>query len=307
MPLDPIVASMLEQMAAAGAPPLPDMSLPDARAMYREMQAALPKPDLASVEDAEAGAVPLRIYRSSQDACPAIVYFHGGGWVIGDLDTHDSVCRQLALGTGAAVIAVDYRLAPEHPFPAALDDCYAATCWASSHAVELNIDPARLAVAGDSAGGNLATCVCLRIREEGGPRLRHQLLVYPVTDTAMDTASLKENAEGYLLTRDAMVWFFDQYLGKGGKNRDNPYAAPAKAKSLAGLPPACIITAEFDPLRDEGEAYGQALATAGVPVKAQRFDGMIHGFFGMTDMLAGSKAAMALATAEVARAFSSQP
>ena len=303
MPIDPLVASMLEQMAAAGAPALSEMSPQDARAMYREMQAPLPKPELASVEDTEADKTPVRIYRTSEALSPCVVYFHGGGWVIGDLETHDSVCRQLALGTGATVMAVDYRLAPEHPFPAALDDCYAAACWASSHAVELNIDPNRMAVAGDSAGGNLATCVCLRIKAEGGPRLCHQLLVYPATDTAMDTASHKENAEGYLLTRDSMVWFWDHYLGKGGANKSSPYAAPIKAESLAGLPPACIITAEFDPLRDEGEAYGKALAAAGVPTLVKRFDGMIHGFFGMTDALTGSKAAMDLATAELKKAF----
>lgn len=302
MPLDPIVASMLEQMAAAGAPPLSEMSPPDARAMYREMQAALPSPELASVEDARAKDVPVRIYRANKKpGGPALVYYHGGGWVIGDLETHDAVCRQLAAAIDATVIAVDYRLAPEHPFPAAIDDCYLATCWVADQADKLGIDPQRLAVGGDSAGGNLAACVSLRARDEDGPAIAHQLLIYPATDTAMDTPSQQDNAEGYLLTKDSMVWFWNHYLG--GKNQQNPYAAPLHAQSLADLPPACVITAEFDPLRDEGEAYAAKLTAAGVPTVVKRYDGMIHGFFGMTDLLAGSKEAMALAANELKKAF----
>ena len=303
MPLDPVFAEMLKQMADAGGPPLDEMSPADARQMYRGMQADLPKPAIGKVVDQQADDIPIRVYYPGDAAAaPCVVYFHGGGWVIGDLTTHDSVCRQLADKTGFTLISVDYRLAPEHPFPAAIDDCYAATRWVAEHAAALKVDPAKIAVAGDSAGGNLSACVCLKAREEGGPAIACQLLIYPVTDTALDTSSYRDNADGYLLTLDSMIWFWEHYLGHGelkaGEpgNRDNPLAAPAKADSLAGLPPACVITAEFDPLRDEGEAYAQRLIDEGVATEVRRYDGMIHGFFGMTNLVEGSRQAMTFAT-----------
>ncbi|HIG00948.1 MAG TPA: alpha/beta hydrolase, partial [Myxococcales bacterium] len=203
-----------------------------------------------------------------------------GGFVIGDLDTHDGTCRELAVGAECLVVSVDYRLAPEHPFPAAPEDCYAATAWLAEHCAELGGDPARLAVGGDSAGGNLAAAVALMARERGGPPLAHQLLIYPVTDYGFDTASYRENAEGYMLTRPLMEWFWNHYLADPAQG-DNELASPLRAASLAQLPPATVITAEFDPLRDEGEAYAQRLSEAGVKTEMTRYDGVFHGFFGM--------------------------
>ncbi len=295
MPLHPTLKNLLQQMAAAGAPPMTEMSPTEAREMYNTMQTGYPEPEIEEIVDSKAGDIPIRIYRPSADTNPCIVYFHGGGWVIGDLTTHDSVCRQLALATGFTVIAVDYRLAPEAPFPAAIDDCYASTCWVAENAAALGIDPNNIAVAGDSAGGNLSACVCLKARQEASLNLACQLLIYPVTDTALDTVSYSDNAEGYLLTRDSMIWFWDHYLGKDDAARNNPLAVPSKADNLAGLPPACVITAEFDPLRDEGEAYAQRLAEQGVPTRVKRYDGMIHGFFGMTHLLEDANDAMAFA------------
>jgi len=302
MPLDPTVEVMLQQMADAGGPALTEMSPPDAREMYRTLQAESPKPEVASVEDRKAGEIPVRIYKvSDQSNQPVVVFFHGGGWVIGDLETHDSACRQLAIAAECTVIAVDYRLAPEHPFPASIDDCFEATRWVADNASSLGVDANRLTVAGDSAGGNLAACVCLKAKEASGPEIGFQLLIYPVTDARMNTDSYEANKDGYMLTKEGMEWFWDLYTG--GDHVDNPHASPMSASDLSGLPAACIITAEYDPLRDEGEAYGAALSAAGVTTNAVRFDGMIHGFFGMTDLLEGSRKAMDLAAAELVRAF----
>ncbi|HKI73737.1 MAG TPA: alpha/beta hydrolase, partial [Pseudomonadales bacterium] len=263
MALDPIVEQMLTQMAEAGGPTLAEMTLADARAMYRMMGENFSRPQMDSIEDTTANGVSVRIYRpSAADKLPCLVYFHGGGWVIGDLESHDNVCRTLADQIGCVVIATDYRLSPEHPFPAPLDDCYTVTRWAADNADALNIDAAKIAVGGDSAGGNLSACVALRIKQEGGPALVHQLLMCPVTDAAMDTASYSENAEGYMLTRDTMTWFFGHYLGD--TDSKNPYISPLHAEDLSGLPPATVITAQYDPLRDEGEAYAGRLKAAGV-------------------------------------------
>ncbi len=213
-----------------------------------------------------------------------LVWFHGGGWVIGDLDTTDVCCRLLANRSDAVVVSVDYRLAPEDPFPAGLEDCMTAVAWTVENAELLGVDPTRLAVGGDSAGGNLAAVVAQRNRDEFGPAIRFQLLVYPATDLTLSHPSVKENGEGYFLTRDAMVWFTDHYLS-GGADPKDPRVSPLFADSAAGLPPALVITAEFDPLRDEGEAYGAWLQEAGVPTTIVRYDGQIHGFFGMVGML----------------------
>ena len=210
------------------------------------------------------------------------MYFHGGGWVIGDLDTHDVVCHAIARRAGAVVVSVDYRLAPEHKFPAAVVDCYAATEWVSANAERVGIDPARISVGGDSAGGNLAAVVCLKSRDENGPRIALQVLVYPVTDlSSFATGSYGEFAEDHYLTRSLMEWFRGYYLSSTEDAR-NPHASPLLAASLSDLPPALVITAECDPLRDEGEAYAKRLEQAGVPVTCMRYAGMIHPFFSMS-------------------------
>jgi acetyl esterase len=283
MPLDPQARFVLDQLAAAGAPQLHEMSPAEARKAFEAMQLPVPGETVARVENrvlpGPAGEVPARLYvpAGAPERSPGVVYFHGGGWVIGSPDTHDTLCAALANRTGARVLSVDYRLAPEHRFPAAAEDCYAATCWIAEHGDAFDVDATRLAVAGDSAGGNLAAVVALMARDREGPRLRHQVLLYPVTDHDFDTPSYLENAEGYLLTRDAMRWFWNHYVPDPAR-RDEPYAAPLRAEKLSGLPPATVVTAEFDPLRDEGEAYAGRLRDAGVAVESIRYDGMIHGF-----------------------------
>jgi len=304
MPLHAKSKEFLEQLAAAGMPPLGSLPVPETREAFKGVAAfGGPPQSLARVEErtipGPAGEIPLRIYTPEvRGSLPVLVYFHGGGWVIGTFDTHDGVCRHLAKQAQAIVISVDYRLAPEHKFPAAAEDCYAATLWAADNAGSLGADAKRLAVGGDSAGGNLAAVVSLMARDRGKPRIAFQLLIYPVTDHAYDTASYRANAEGYLLTKDAMVWFWNHYLG-GKADGANPYASPLRAASLAGLPRAMVVTAEFDPLRDEGEAYAQKLRDAGVPVKMKRYDGLIHGFFSMIGFFDQAKQAVADAAAEI--------
>ncbi len=229
------------------------------------------------------GEIPIRVYTPDAPAPrPAMVYFHGGGWVLCDLDTHDVVCSAIAHRAEAVVVSVDYRLAPEHKFPAAVTDAYAATEWVFANAARLGIDAARISVGGDSAGGNLAAAVSLKSRNENGPAIALQALVYPVTDlSSTSTVSYLEFAEGYQLSKSMMEWFRDQYLPDSGAARD-PYASPLLAPDLRGLPPAVIFTAECDPLRDEGEAYGKRLAEAGVPVTCTRYAGMIHPFFSLS-------------------------
>lgn len=303
MPLDPIVEAMLKQMAEAGAPPMIELPPADARAMYRAMNEANTRAPMHEVADTEAEGVAIRIYRPGpEDRLPCLVYYHGGGWVIGDLETHDNVCRNLAREAHCVVVATDYRLAPEHPFPAPLDDCVTVAKWVAANADELNIDAGRIALGGDSAGGNLTACVSLKIKQDGGPELVHQLMIYPVTDAGLDTTSYANNGEGYMLTRDSMQWFFDHYLGDNADPSD-PLVSPLNAPDLAGLPPATIITAEFDPLRDEGEAYGEKLKAAGVDTLVQRYDGMIHGFFAMTDLLPTARDATSLAAKRLRAAF----
>jgi len=259
------------------------MTPEDARVATDGMLSAVADlPEIASVEDRRiqgpAGEIPIRVYTpESRVAQPIVVYFHGGGFVIGSLSSHDPLCRVLAGRIPAIVVAVDYRLAPEHPFPAAAEDAYAAVRWVADHARELGGDPARIAVAGDSAGGNLSAVVSLLARERGGPKLVHQMLIYPVTDFSFETRSHIDNAEGYLLTRPLMDWFLGHYFS-GPTPRSDPRFAVLRVADLGGLPPATVLTAEFDPLRDEGESYGARLRAAGVPVAVMRYDGMIHGF-----------------------------
>ncbi len=309
MPLDPQAKAFLDQMASMGGPPLHTLPVSDARALMLQLagMSGTSTASLAKVENraipGNAGPIPVRIYTPNDAGpLPLLVYFHGGGWVIGNLDTHDSVCRELAHGAGCIVVSVDYRLAPEHRFPAAADDCFTATQWTVAHAAELGGDAARVAVAGDSAGGNLTCVTALTARDKGGPRLCFQLPIYPATDYSCDTPSYHENATGYLLEADAMAWFWGHYLPRESDGA-NPYASPLRATDLRGLPPALVVTAEYDPLRDEGEAYAKRLQEAGVPTRLRRFDGMIHGFFGMSAIMDQAKTAIAESCAALRAAF----
>ncbi len=311
MPLDPQAQALLDQVKALGGPPLNDLSPPEARAVAKVL-GTLSGPPLAvaKVENrtipGPAGALPVRIYTpAGSGPFPVLVFFHGGGWVIGDLETQDGACRALANGADCVVVSVDYRLAPENKFPAAPEDTYAATKWVAANAASINADPARVAVGGDSAGGNLTAVTAQMARERGGPRLVFQLLVYPVTDGACDTASYRDNADGYLLTKDMMLWFWNHYV-RNAADRLTPMASPLRAQSLHGLPAALVQTAEFDPLRDEGEAYAARLEEAGVPVRLTRYNGMIHGFFGMASVMDRATTAIAEAAAALRAAFTTR-
>jgi acetyl esterase len=297
--LHPEVRALLDIMDAQGGPPLesqdPIVARQD-RVEGMKMLGGEPV-QLGRVEDltipGPGGALALRLYADEHGGLrPALVFFHGGGWVFGNLDTHDAVCRAIAKESGAVVIAVDYRLSPEVKFPAAVEDSYAATQWVAANAERLGIDSRRIAVGGDSAGGNLATVIAMRCRDAGGPAIAGQLLIYPVTDlSSFETGSHRELAEGYFLTRAAMQWFTGHYLASDDHKR-HPEVSPLHAPNLGGLPPALVITAEFDPLRDEGEAYAKRLQHAGVPVTSTLYPGMIHGFVSMRGVLAGGRQAI---------------
>jgi acetyl esterase len=308
MSIDPQAQVLLDQIAAIGAPQLHQASVQEARQMIAAMAAfAGQPPSIAKVESrtasGAAGEIPLRIFIPEGPApLPVLVYFHGGGWVIGGLDTHDVPCRELANRAGCIIVSVDYRLAPENKFPAAPEDCYAATGWVAENAASIGADPTRLAIGGDSAGGNLAAVVALMARDRGGPSIVHQLLIYPATDVAQDTPSYRDNAEGYLLSAADMAWFWNHYLARPGDG-ENSYASPLRAQSLRGLPPAHVITAELDPLRDEGEQYAARLKEAGVEVELRRYDGMIHGFFGLGAVLDQGKQAMEESASQLRRRF----
>lgn len=308
MSLDLQIKAMLDQMAALNAPPLHTLPLEFARMAIKmgpgsEVEGA----PVGRVENrtilGPAGEIPVRVYApAGAGPFPTLVYFHGGGWVICDLDTHDALCRDLTNGAGCVTVSVDYRLAPESKFPAAVDDCVAALEWVAAHAGELGGDSSRLAVGGDSAGGNLAAVVAQVARQRGGPSLVFQLLIYPATDFTADTDSIRENSEGYFLTHDDMIWFREHYL-TSQDDRANPLASPLLADDLSGLPPALVITAEYDPLRDEGEQYGQKLRAAGVPVTISRYDGMIHGFLSFASAIEGGRRGIDEASAALRAAF----
>jgi len=292
MPLESVTAAILAQIAAEGGPELNEMAIAESRAMYRKMQPELPEIVVHSVEnlmiDGPAGAIPVRIYRPSAAPAPVHLHFHGGGWVIGDLDTHDRDCREICLGAECIVVAVDYRLAPEHIFPAAPEDCYAALCWATANENLLGGLGGPVSVGGDSAGGNLAAAVALMARDRNGPAIAMQLLIYPVTDATMESTSYRDNANGYLLSRTMMSWFWDHYCPDLALRAD-PLASPIIAEDLSGLPPALVMTAEFDPLRDEGEAYAERLKDAGVAVEVRRFDALVHGFFSQAGIIEAAR------------------
>jgi len=243
------------------------------------------------------GDVPVRIYwPDAEGPRPLLVWYHGGGWVIGNLDGADYGCRIMTNAASAVIVSVDYRLAPEAKFPSAPEECYAALQWAVANAAELGADPTRVAVGGDSAGGNLAAVVSLMARDRSGPKIGLQLLIYPVTDYDFETQSYTDNGEGYLLTKDSMVWFWGHYVHTPEDAR-HPHASPLQAEDLSGLPAALVVTAEFDPLRDEGEAYAKRLSESGVKVTAKRFDGQIHGFFANPAIDDGHEAALMAAAA----------
>ncbi|MGE0387607.1 MAG: alpha/beta hydrolase [Gammaproteobacteria bacterium] len=310
MPLEPSTRAYLDLLAASGAPPIE--LLPHAvlrRAVSEQARAAaLPKRPVGAVMDRSiagpGGELPVRIYvPQGQGPFPVLVYFHGGGWVICDLDTHDAPCRDLCADGGCIVVSVDYRLAPEHPFPAAHEDCFAATRWVHANAAALGADPDRIAVGGDSAGGNLALVVALRCRDEAGPRLRALLPIYPVTDLRPPPryASQSENGGGeYGLSLAAMAWFIGHYIGQAPATAGHPHASPILA-DLSGLPPAFLMTAEYDPLRDEGAACAQRLREAGVPVRYECCAGLIHGFFNMRAVVPAAGAALDAASAWLAQ------
>src|SRR5262245_48129262 len=283
MALHPQCKAFLDMLAAAGGPGINELPIDEARQVpYRMIELGGPEEPVAQVDARPLpGSVPIpvRVYRpSAAQDLPALVYFHGGGFVICNLDTHDRLCRMLANASGCVVVSVDYRLAPEHKFPAAAEDAYSATRYVAEHASEFGIDPSRIAVGGDSAGANLATVVALMARDRGGPVLKFQLLIYPVVNfVAHETESEREYAQGYFLEIELMDWFKEQYFATED-DCHSPYASPLKASDLRGLPPALVITGECDPLRDQGEAYAEKLGSAGVAVALKRYEGMIHPF-----------------------------
>lgn len=295
--LDPQAKDLMEKAEAAGRPALESLDAVAARIQFAEMTGAVAI-DPVEVDTVTnrtipgpAGDIPVRIYHPGGGVRPVLVYLHGGGYVVGDLDTHDPVCRKLCQEANLVVVSVDYRLAPEHPFPAAVDDTMAAVRWVAANAAEIGADADRLAVGGDSAGGNL-TCVATQFaRDEGGPDIKFQLLVYPATDKSLATQSHKELGEGYRLTRSMIDWFYDNYVPEGADIND-PRLSPGKATSFANLPPAFVMTAGFDPLRDEAIEYADAMKAAGVPVQYRCYEGMIHGFFQMGGWLDVSREAV---------------
>ena len=310
MSLHPQVAALLERVARSPLPPYHTVPAFVARRIYRDTRSAL-APRAPEIAEARlmvfANAVAVRAYRPVLgETLPALVFFHGGGWTIGDLGTHDVVCRQLAIGARCVVFSVDYRLAPEHPFPAAVDDCFFATRYIHSNAEELKIDPTRIAAGGDSAGGNLAAAVALMARDAGGPALAYQLLIYPATDQRCELPSHERNGEGYLLTKEAIGFFRSSYL-PNPKDRTDWRASPLLASSHADLPPAFVLTAGYDPLVDEGRAYAERLAAAGVETTYREYPDVVHGFVLFGGVVDAANAAVAECCQRLRSAFEKVP
>jgi acetyl esterase len=309
MQLDTNVRSLLDMLAASGQPKLWDLTPPDARNMALQLTSMVEgKEAIGKIENrtlpGPAGPLPFRVYTpvaANDEPSGGIIYFHGGAWVFGDLDTHDAMCRALANESGCRLVSVDYRLAPEHKFPAAVEDAYAATEWIAAHAAELAIDPACLAVAGDSAGGNLAAVVCQRAKASGS-KIALQVLFCPVTDIAADNESRREFAEGYFLEGPLMTWAGTHYL-PAGVDLNDPRLSPLRAVDLSGLPPAHIHTAGFDPLRDEGKAYADALERAGVNVHYVCHEHMIHHFYAMAGAIPYAHTALKAVGADIKAAL----
>lgn len=308
MALHPQCKAFLDMLAAAGGKPVEQLPLAEARIGPLAMiELGGPEEPLAQVENrtipGPVHPIPIRVYRPVlRETLPALVFFHGGGFVLCNLDTHDRPCRALAKAGRCVVISVDYRLAPEHKFPAAPDDSYAATQYIAQHAAEFGIYPDQIAVGGDSGGANLATVVAIMARERGGPRLKFQLLIYPVVDFEDRSGSMQEFGHDHFLTLETMEWFISQYV-KSAEDRRHPYASPMNTKDLSGLPPAMVITGECDPLRDQGEAYARRLAAAGVPVELKRYEGMIHPFFNLAGIVDTARLAIADAASALRRAL----
>ncbi len=314
--LHPQARALLDLMIERGVPPTHTLAPDEARRLYRERRSYTQpaRPEVAAVRELRAtgphGEIPLRLYRplgsAASEVLPVLVYYHGGGWVIGDLDTHDTLCRELANGSGACVIAVDYRLAPEHRFPAAVDDAVAAAAWVQRQAAELRVDPARLAVGGDSAGGNLAAVVALAARGLGDSLpIAFQLLIYPATDQRRSAASHQTNGQGYLLTTESMDYYAGHYIADRHQYLDWR-ASPLLHDDLAGLPPALVLTAGYDPLRDEGLAYAQRLSEAGNRCSQVGFERQIHGFITMGRVIDEANTAVALCAAVLRRELASR-
>lgn len=287
MPLDPIAAGLLQQMEEAGAPPIDSLAPPEAReaaagfaALAGELEEVQETKELKIPGPGGDILVTLITPKGAAATSGCLIYYHGGGWVIGDRDTLAPACHQLAARSGMRVANVEYRLAPEHKFPAPFDDCYAVFEWFTKNGASVGVDSTKLAVGGDSAGGNLAAAVALKARDNNVSGLKLQLLVYPVTDHSYGTVSYKDNGDGYLLTKNMMTWFWDHYLASPEDGK-NPYVSPLQAKDVKGVAPAVVYTAEFDPLRDEGEAYSTRLKDAGLLLHSKRYDGQIHAFFQM--------------------------
>ena len=312
MPVHPVFQEMLDQAGAQGPADATPLTIQEQRKAADGMVADLKAlseegPEVAKVHDRVIpglyGEFPVRVFTpEGTGPFPVYVYFHGGGWCMGNIAMTEGECRHIARDVGCVVVSVDYHLAPEHKFPIPLEDCYTATNWFVERAAELAVDPERVAVGGGSAGGNLAAAVALMARDRGGPKLLLQVLDVPATDSRMKTRSMEENAEGYMLTREAMQQFWDYYL-RGPDDARNPYASPAFAEDLSGLPPALVLTAEYDPLRDEGEEYGRRLQAAGVPATVSRYDGMIHGFTFFTKIVPEAREGRAEVIAALRRAF----
>jgi acetyl esterase/lipase len=287
MTLDPQARVYLDKLESLRLPGFHTMPPVEARKLFRAMRGLTGKPDpVEAVEDLlTSETVPLRLYRpigSGGGPSPALLFFHGGGWVLGDIETVDNLCRRLANASGCVVVSVDYRVSPESKFPGPLEDCFEAARFISADAESLGIDPRRIAVGGDSAGGNLAAAVALEAKRRDDPSIAFQLLIYPIADFAFETTSYAENAEGYGLSREMMGWYWGQYLASP-EDGNLPLASPLRAQDLSGLPPALVITAGYDVLRDEGQAYAARLAEAGVPTLLHHYPGMIHGFLQMAD------------------------
>ena len=310
--LHPQARALLDLIEQKKIPPTHTLSVAEARAYYRDRRSVTQPapPEVALVRNLEAkgpaGPIPLRLYRplgaAETAVLPVLVYYHGGGWVIGDLDTHDSLCRAVANEAGCTVVAVDYRLAPEHRFPAAVDDAIAATRWVRDQAAELKLDASRLAVGGDSAGGNLAAVVSIAARDSGDLPIAFQLLIYPATDQHRTAASHTTNGQGYLLTRDTMNYFSGHYINDPAQYNDWR-ASPLLHTDLSKLPPALVLTAGHDPLRDEGAAYAEALTAAGNRASYVCFERQIHGFITMGKVLDEANTAVTMCAAELRRAL----
>ena len=297
MTLHPQAKAFLDDLILLEAPGWHELPPDTGREAFNELNDLFGTPvELARVEEitTESG-IRMRIFSAQRPNLPVCLYFHGGGWVLGSIETHDALCRRLAAESGCAIVSVDYRLAPEHKFPLPLDDCYDAVEFVFEQAANLGLDPNRLAVAGDSAGANLAAAVALRARDQNGPQVQLQILIYPVIEPDFDSQSYNEFATGFGLSKDEMIWFWEQYLGQMA-NADNPLVSPSLAPDLSGLPTTHVVTAEYDVLRDEGEKYGHQLTASGVEVTQRRYEGQLHGFVHMSSVFdAGAEAISDLA------------